>query len=284
MAGLNRTGKPQTKDYNLGRGIAYLSGIDSTTGLPDEEGYRDLGNAPAFTITIQTETLEHQSSRAGLKVTDARFVVSQTASVSITLDELNFQNLAAFLSGNTEIYNNPHDTTFTDAVISTSVVLGKWYDLHNVAGARVYNLGAAGVVFTLEKDDVVDVALVAGTDYEIDLKWGRVFLMPTAVNIADGDQLNFTITTGATTPVDLDQVNALNGGQLVGALKFISENPGDDNKQTEYQFHKVRLAATGDLALIGDEVIAMQLEGVAEVNSGVPDTSKVMTVRTYDDQ
>lgn len=283
MAGKNTTGKPQTKDYNLGRGVAYLSELDSN-GLPDVNGYRDLGNAPEMNITIESEDLEHQSSRAGLKVTDARFLISQTLSVTITLDELNFENLAAFLSGTVSSYDNPHDTTHTDVTITTDVVLGRWYDLKKASGARVYFLADTGVVFSVEKGPAPGSALTEGVDYVVDKKWGRIFFPSTGGTLVAGDEVIWSITTGASTPHDLDQVNALVSGQLVGALKFISENPGDGNKQTEFQFHKIRLSPTGDLALIGDEIITMQLEGVAEINNGVPDTSKVLSVRTSDTQ
>ena len=38
------------------------------------------------------------------------------------------------------------------------------------------------------------------------------------------------------------------------------------------------------MELIGDEVVTLQFEGVAESNALVTDTSKVLTVRTYDGQ
>ncbi len=285
MPGINTTGAPNTRDYVLGRGVVYLASINVSTGLPDVNGFRDLGNAPEFNITVNTEDLRHQNSRDCIKFTDKRFVISQEVGLSFQLDETrNFQNLSDFLAGSTETYDNPHDATHADTSIALDVHLGNWYQLRNASGARVYNLGATGLVYTIEMDDVVDVLLVEGTDYEIDEELGLVRFLPTATNIAEGEPAIWSITTGATTPVNLDQVNALIRSEVSGALLFVQDNSGDCGQKIEWMFHKVSLSADGDLAQIGDEVSVMNFTGVAEINSLVTDTSKVLTVRTYDMQ
>lgn len=283
MPGLNQTGAPNTRDYTLGRGIVRLAQL-TAAGLPDSDGFRDLGNAPEFNITLTVEDLRHQSSRTQLKFTDKRVTISQEVGISFILDEINFQNLSDFFAGSTEVYANPHDTLVNDQVISTAVHLGSWYQLYGAGGARVYNLDATGLVYTIEKDDVVDVLLVEGTDYEIDEVMGLVRFLTTAVNIAEGDQAQLTISTAAAggNIQDLDQVNALQRAAVEGALLFIQENASDGGQKVEYLFHKVSLSPDGDLPLIGDEWEQMSFTGVAEVNSGVSDPSKVLTIRTYD--
>jgi len=282
MPGFNLTGNNNTQDYVLGKGKIYLAKIDSSTGLPDANGFRYLGNAPEFNLSVAVEDRKHKNSFDCLAFTDARFIISQEIDVSFKLDELNFQNLDDFLSGSEETYSNPHNTTMTDVVISSAVKLGRWYELRNAAGARLYNLDAAGLVFFLEKDAATDVLLVEGTDYVIDKQLGFVQFKSTAVNIAAGDKAQLTITTGATTQKNLDQVNALQRAQVQGVLLFIQDNANDCGQKIEYRFHKVSLTADGDLALIADQESVMSMKGTAEVNSLVSDTSKVLTVRTYD--
>lgn len=287
MPGINLTGAPNTRDYVLGRGVVYLASLDVATGLPDANGFRDLGNAPEFNITVETEDLRHQNSRDCIKFTDKRFVISQEVGLSFQLDESrNFQNLSDFLAGSTEVYNNPHDVTHVDASISLAVHLGAWYQLRKASGARVYNLDAAGLVYTIEMDDTVDVLLVEGTDYEIDEQLGLVRFLPTAVNIAEGDPAVWSISTAASGGAiqDVDQVNALIRSEVSGALLFVQDNAGDCGQKVEWLFHKVSLSSDGDLAQIGDEVTVMNFTGVAEINSLVADTSKVLTVRTYEMQ
>lgn len=283
MPGINLTGAPNERDYVLGRGRVYLAKLDPSTGLPDANGFRDVGNSPEFTISVTVEDLRHKNSRSCVKFTDKRFVISQEIGVGFKLDETrNFQNLSDFFSGDTSVYDNPHDTTMTDVVISADTHLGAWYELRDGNGDRLYNLDAAGLVYVIEKDGVTDTALVEGTDYEIDEQLGLVRFLPTASAIAEGDQSQLTISTGATTPKDVDEVDALTRAVVEGALLFVQDNAGDCGQKVEFRFHRVSLSADGDLAMIGDDVATMSFKGVAEINNSVPDVSKVLTVRTYD--
>lgn len=283
MPGINTTGAPNERDYVLGRGRVYLAKLDPITGLPNADGFRDVGNAPEFTISVAVEDLRHKNSRDCIKFTDKRFVISQEIGLGFKLDETrNFQNLADFFSGDTSTYDNPHDVTGTDMVISAETKLGNWYELRAANGTRLYNLDATGLVYLVEKDDTVDVALVEGTDYEIDEQLGLIRFLPTSILIADGDTSQLTISTGATTPNDLDEVDALTRAEVTGACLFVQDNAGDCGQKVEFRFHRVSLSADGDLAMIGDEVATMSFKGVAEINNGVPDVSKVLTVRTYD--
>lgn len=294
MPGLNTTGAPNTRDYTLGRGIVRLAQL-TAAGLPDSDGFRDLGNATEFNITVSVEDVRHQSSRTQLKFTDKRCTISQEVGMSFILDEMNFQNLSDFFSGSTEIYDNPHDVTWIaheNSLISSSVKIGNWYQLFDDdAGAaehglnRIYDLGAAGLVFSVEEDPAVGaVALALGVDYEVDLEMGLIRFLPASILIADGDVAGWAITVAATTPQDLDQVNALIRADVVGALLFIQTNACDQGNKSEYLFHKVSLSPDGDLPLIGDDIQKASFTGVAEVNSAVTDASQVLTVRSYDQQ
>lgn len=286
MPGLNTSGAPNTRDYTLGRGIVRLAKL-TAAGLPDADGFRDLGNAPEFNITVSVEDLRHQSSRTQLKFTDKRCTISQEVGVSFILDEMSFDNLAEFFSGGTESYDNPHDQTWaaTDSIVSASIKIGNWYQLKDDNGARVYDLGATGVVLDLVEDPSGTPTSLSADDYEIDLAMGLVRFLSTGTNtLADGDEIGFAVTTGASSPQDIDQVNALTQADVTGALLFVQTNACDQGNKSEYLFHKVSLSADGDLALISDEIGQMSFSGVAEVNSAVTDTSQVLTVRTYDQQ
>lgn len=281
MPGFNELGTPNTQDYVLGKGKILFGLIDSSTGLVDTNGLRDLGNTPAFTASVEVEKRDHKNSRDCLAFVDATFVTSQKINLSFQLDEINYENLSDFFSGETSTYDNPHDTTFTDNVIAADVKLGRWYELRKTDGSRVYNLDAVGTVYTIEKDAGIDVLLVEGTDYEIDEQLGLVFFKTTAVNIANGDQAQWSITTGATTPQNLDQVRALQRAQVEGTLVFIQDNANDCGQKSEFRFHKVQLTGDGELAMIGDEEEVMSFAGTAGINSLV-DADSPLSIRTYD--
>lgn len=287
MPGINTSGAPNTRDYVLGRGIVRLASL-TAAGLPDADGFRDLGNAPEFSITVSAEDVRHQSSRTQLKFTDKRCTVSQEVGVSFILDEMNYQNLADYFSGGTETFTNTHDTAWVGhdtAIVAATLKVGNWYQLKSDAGDRVYDLGAAGLTYSFEQDPAGTPAVLAADDYEIDEAMGLVrFLSGGTTSLADGDVIGFEITAGATVGQDLDQVNALTQADVTGALLFVQTNACDQGNKSEYLFHKVSLSSDGDLPLIGDEIQQASFTGVAEVNSAVTDTSQVLTVRTYDQQ
>lgn len=395
MPGINLTGAPNTRDYVVGRGKIRFAKNDPATGLPDADGFRDLGNAPEFTITETTEELKHANSRDCLKFTDKRFVLSQEVGIGFKLDETrNFQNLAFFLSGDTQTYTNPHTATLTDVVQASDLKVGNWYEMRNAAGQRLYNLDAVGLVYVLETvnaaeevntitsaatpatagtftltvfgqttagipfnataaqvrsalialsnvnagdvaaadsgtganlgvgahvvtltwggqysdTDVTitanfggltgnahvfatstpgggspaDLALVKDTDYEIDEQLGIFRVLPTSTAAHDNGVVKLTISAGATTGQDLDQVNALTESEIKGTLLFIQDNAGDCGQKVEWRFHQANLSPDGDLPMIGDEVSVMAFKGVAEINSFITDPSQVLTTRTYD--
>lgn len=283
MPGPNTTGLPKTEDYNLGRGVVYFATIDGTTGLPIE--YRDLGNAPEFSISVEVEKLEHQSSRAGLKVTDKEVIISQKINVSLTLDEINFENLAALLSGAVaKQVTNAGETMQAQFEAYPSVALGRWYDVRNASDVRAYGFDTDSGGLHPELDLFNDMMqLVQGTeddgstDYKCDGKFGRIFLFSQAPNITDGDPLDFAWT--AVTPGDLHEVRSLTKTAVLGAMKFISENPANDDHQTEFQFHQISLKAEGDFSLIGEEFTTMQFSGIAERNVSADADSPTLTIR-----
>jgi len=267
MPGVSTTGQPSTRNYLLGRGAVYFASLESN-GLPLY--YRHLGNAPAFNMTNETETLEHQASLSGLKVVDKEAILSQKVSVSFTLDEImNFANLADFFSGTTGSFNNQEaqdgvtdETQIADGVGNIQAL--KWYDMIGSAGGRLYDVGAV----TLKTTEDTPITLVKGTDYEEDLITGRFFLHNSpAIQTALAANKGIELTTAANgSAVDPDTVEALSQTSVVGALKFISENAADNDVKTEYLFHKISLKSEGDLGAISDEFAEMGFTAAAEKN------------------
>lgn len=280
MAGPNTTGVPKTEDYNLGRGVLYFAELDSTTQRPI--AYRDLGNSPDFKISIDLESLEHQSSRQGLKVVDKQVVISQKCSVTFSLDEVNHENLSAFFSGEKSTHTNVSVAGFAEhlMVADGDLEVGRWYDIVNSSGSRAYDIDATKL--NVDTNETVQVTLVKDTDYTLDATMGRIFIKSTstkaATAISAGKGLQVTLTADATAAA-VNEVRTLNSTGIIGALKFIGANPADEDKQTEYQFHKVTLKASGEFALIGDDWTQMTFSAAAESNTLASSTSPTLTIR-----
>lgn len=272
MPGINTTGKPSPSDYNLGRGAVLFGTVDPATGKPKE--YRHLGHATEFNITIESETLEHQSSREGLKVTDKEVVVSQKASLSVTLDEINFENLALFASGEADSsLANPIKTAAVTFTLGEAFKGGRWYDLRSAAGARCFDLLAVSPI------SFGTGSYTENTDYELDRVLGRLFVVDGGA--LDGATTTVVVAQNASAVATVDRVKALVVSTITGALKFRAENPANNDHVTEYQFHSVNLKAEGDFSLIGDEFTTMQLTGVAERNELADADSPTLTIITH---
>lgn len=266
---INTTGKPNTQDYSLGRGILYIAELDANQ-LP--VNYRDLGNCPQFTITVESEQLEHLSSRSGLRVVDKRITLSQSIGISFQLDELSHDNLALFFTGTTSTVTNPAvagvGSMMSPIAITTAVALGRWYDLKtSYAGAGTPTAFSADSIPKIRRTSGTPMDLVLNTDYEIDRQMGRVFIKHNAVNVVAGDDIGWYSGADASAPATLEIMAALKGSVRDFALKFVAENPANNSEKSEWEFHSVQLSADGDLALIGDEFSVAGFSGAAQKNS-----------------
>lgn len=85
-----------TDNYIIGKGILQFDRFDDD-GLPT--GLRDLGNCVNFSLTPEEETLEHYSSREGIKTLDKEVTLTRKMKGKFTLDEYDKENLRLALFG-----------------------------------------------------------------------------------------------------------------------------------------------------------------------------------------
>jgi hypothetical protein len=290
MPGVNTTGKPQTTDIRLGRGAIHFASLDPVTRKP--LGFRHLGNCIALTLNVESETLEHFSSRTGVRSVDKEIILSQKVGVSLTLDENNFQNWALFLSGTaTKGVANPAATTVAGRLITADAFKGFSYQLENASGNRLFDLSANGVGAALLTVRTGGSAwgtgttnLLEGTDYEVDRKWGTIFLLSTGSTHVDGANLWFEYTTSGTSQEKVvDQVDILTQTSISGFLRYVGINAANNDKQECIDLHSVTLKADGELPLISDEYTSMTLVGSAERNETGYPTSPVGRIFTHAD-
>ena len=209
----SRGGQPL--NYTLGRGKLYLAddsskttGLGTGTAANSQRVWRDVGNVTAFTVTQESETKEHKSSLQGLQVIDLEVAVSQKMTLAFTVDELNANNIARFLSGqyvgldndtgtsglvngaavasaNASVITTAADRNFFVDTDATDRVHDVWYDLTltllGVTNAPCVDFEAqATQAITVSKNATDNLGagtpttLVAGTHYEIDRKMGRI--------------------------------------------------------------------------------------------------------------
>ena len=83
---------PNVLNLQVGKGIVSFK-------RAGDADYRDLGNVTSFAITPENETLEHFSSREGIKKRDVLIVIQQKATVKINMEEFTSKNIALMLYG-----------------------------------------------------------------------------------------------------------------------------------------------------------------------------------------
>lgn len=86
------TTSPNTGNLQVGKGIVSFKKEGSAE-------YRDLGNVSALTVTPDLTTLEHFSSREGVKKKDLTIIIEKKSTVVMTLEEFTPENLAMGLLG-----------------------------------------------------------------------------------------------------------------------------------------------------------------------------------------
>ena len=85
-------------NYVVGRGRLYFDKFKKGSNN-SESGELYFGNSPEFTLTTDSETLDHYSSEHGLREMDASVLLELTQGGNFTVDEINADNLALFFLG-----------------------------------------------------------------------------------------------------------------------------------------------------------------------------------------
>lgn len=246
-----------SNNLTLGRGTLLFGRFLS--GTTTHKGMKYFGNTPAVNLNVAEETLEHFGSDSGLKIKDRVVTLSQEIGGSFQTDNMSRSNLELFFAADesavTQSSQNNVIETFSAVETDVYIQLG-------VTGARPQ--GHRGITTV---DSVVNgvTTLTAGTDYEVDLVNGRIWLPDSSTVFAPGD----TLVVQYDVPLlNYKQIADLNE-TVYGRLEYISDNPVGDNYN--YLWPYVKLTADGDLALKGDEWQVMNFNfEVLQLNSTTP--------------
>lgn len=238
-----------SNEYQIPRGRVYFDPRNALDQLTGEEAF---GNCPSFAISIETEKLEHFSSETGLREKDDSRVVQVNRTASLTCDNVSFDNLARYLSGQIETVSQTADAV---SAVTMTVVPGRYYQLGrsdtNPAGHR--NISALVVT-----NEAGTTTYDAGDDYAVDLVKGRLQILAGGDIVAGNIKVSYTkgvrswkrIKTGA-------------ASELRGAIRVVSDNAGSTNR--DYYMPLVTLKPAGELPVIAEEAEYVTMEFELEV-------------------
>jgi hypothetical protein len=234
-------------NYTLGRGkLLFGTFLDPLTREVGD--YRYIGNTPEFSLTIDSETLDHFSSDEGIKEKDDSVPLSVTRTGSFTTDNIDPDNVALFFFG--------EKLTVTQGALAavvetlTGVKRGRFYQIGesptNPVGVRGITAGtfamavAGGGAGGVPRADV---------DYKLNPATGLIEILDSSLadRIAEGGDVTITYSALAST-----RSRVISGSEpKEGAMIYIANNPkGDD---IDYRFPYVKITPNGDYALKGDE-------------------------------
>lgn len=230
-----------TRNLTLGRGRVYFSRFKPGTRDPD--GFRYIGNTPEFALNIESDELDHYDADGGIRVKDDSLTLEVNRSGSLTTDNIDPENVALFFFGDSEVVTQTsaasQTLTIEDAHPGHSYKIGATAE--NPAG--FFGLDPAGFGVALSGG----AALVAGTDYEVDLDGGMLHLLPESTALTSPTDVNVTFAVRAST-----RARVISGTEAVeGAVMFRSNNPRGGQAVITMPWVKVR--PSGDYALKGDE-------------------------------
>lgn len=286
------TGKSDAAKYVLGRGRLYFATLGADD-LPDNGGWRFLGNVSEFSLNTTEEEIKHFSTQSGLKKVDRTAVLSQELSGQFSAEQWDMNNVADLLRGSAGTATPTGGNAAIGGILiqdlvtvaSGGVTLGRWYDIYDPGKGpltgRAYDIDSAKL--TVKYDATTPSTGTTGvlnTDYELDSKMGRIFILSTgSISAADGISITLAADAGAKI---VQEVKTLVAADVDGALKFIQENANDSDAESEWQFHKTKLRANGDLNLISDDWGSLPFKFEAEENEALGGAaSPLLTIRSH---
>jgi hypothetical protein len=226
------------KQYTLGRGRIYFDAF--TAGTKVKTGERYFGNTPSFSLTIESESLDHFDSDGGIRVKDDSVLLELNRTGAFTTDNIDVENVALFLLGTTSTLAQTPATAVVETI--ADVLKDRYYQIGATAGNPSGVRGISNVVV-----EVSNVAKTAVTDYVVDLTLGTIYIVPTGT-IANGDDIEITYDRASNSRSRI--VTAANA-TIDGALRFVATNP--KGALLDYYMPYVRLSPNGEYALKGDE-------------------------------
>lgn len=226
-------------DITLGRSEIYFAPFLAGTTNP-QATFEYFGNTPGFSLSAAVTKLDHFSADRGLRVKDRSVLTEVNYTGTMESDNMNFGNLAKFFLGAVSTVTRTSATgtveTFTDVTIPGLLQLG--VTPTNPQGDRNVTITSVAVGASTK---------VLGTDYEVDLAGGLVFIKPTGGSIVAGDDVVVTYNVASSTRTRV--VSA--GTEVKGALKMLSFNPEGSHK--DILLPSVTISPNGELALKGED-------------------------------
>lgn len=202
-----------------------------------ENKYRWLGDVSALSIAMEIEKIEHKESFSGQKSLVRTLVTDRTATVNMTLHQLDADNLGLALYGTkSSIAAAGGDVTYP---FPTVVAVGDEVVLPHT------KLTDTPTVFTIKDSAGIPVTLTRNTHYTVDLDRGTVVILDIAA---------FTQPFVATyRNAAAQQVAMFKSAQPVLSMVYEGINLAEANAKVRVELYRVATDPLQELQLINNE-------------------------------
>lgn len=226
-------------NITLGRGRLLFQALGSN-------GFRYIGNTPAFGVSVASESLKHYNSDAGIKKQDREVPIQTDYSGSFTTDNIDHANMAALLQGSTS----------TVAVAGST---GETITFTGITQGLTYQVGDRNLANVVVKVAAATKAL--GTDYTVDAVRGHVTpVVGGGIANAADMIVEYDITAHS-----IEQT--VSGAAVVeGSLMFVANNP--EGEDIDYYMGAVKLTPNGEFNVKAEEWQAIQFNVLISEPSG----------------
>ena len=221
--------------------MAYFSGqgrvfIGARTSSGNPAGLNFVGNVPDLKVSLSVETLEHQESQSGQRLTDLQIIKGKKGEFACTLEELIQTNLELSLYGSTTTVTSG---TVTDEPVIATAELGK-----------LYLLGKQNVSSVVIK---AGAAAVADTKYTVNAKHGSI---------------QFNDITGVTGAITASYSYGASSATAMFTqplperwVRFEGLNTADSNKEVVIDLYRVAINPAKELSVITSDLLKFELSG-----------------------
>lgn len=241
---------PQYGNYVLGKGRVFVAKY-----LPDGSygPLRYVGTSTAFNVNVTVETYEYYTGDCGPneKVIDIATQTNRT--VSLTLDDMTWENMALALGGDVSTVSRTAQTAIEETF--EAVKVGYHYPLGVTSAAPLGLFGAVASVVVEDDATPTPATLVEGTDYIVNYKRGVIHILPGGA-ISDGDDISVTYNVVAEESVRIESTPSV--GEQV-KIVFEACNESGENRDAVIPLTSLKPAA--DIAFRGTEAQTLTFEG-----------------------
>ncbi|MGH8572895.1 MAG: hypothetical protein ACREX8_10005 [Gammaproteobacteria bacterium] len=225
--------------YFSGQGRVYIGARD-LNGNP--QGLAYVGNVPELKVTLTVETLEHQESTSGQRLTDLQLIKTKKGEFACTLEELIAANLSLALYGATA---DQGTGTVSAEALPNPVTLGS-----------LYLLAKQNVSSVVIQDSSATPKTLPAGQYTVNAKHGSIVIndKTTGGPYVEPFQVDYAYASASVTAMFTQPLPER-------WVRFEGLNTADSNREVVVDLYRVAINPAKELSLITDELLKFELSG-----------------------